>query len=99
VRVPRIPTRLSPYLLISFSGLNPNLSFTPDTLSRVSVICRQVQGLPLAIELAVGWADTLTLRRLPRRLLAVLISRNPKADYPTATAIAARAGFVPRDTL
>jgi predicted ATPase/DNA-binding NarL/FixJ family response regulator len=48
--------------------LEPDLVITPDTLSGVSVICRQVQGLPLAIELAAGWADTLSLEEIAQEI-------------------------------
>src|SRR5262245_55419658 len=32
----------------------------PDQLDAVARICRQLDGMPLAIELAAGWVDTLT---------------------------------------
>jgi len=48
--------------------LEPSLELTPDVLKDASHICRQVQGLPLAIELAVGWADTLTLAEIAEEI-------------------------------
>jgi predicted ATPase/DNA-binding NarL/FixJ family response regulator len=48
--------------------LEPDLRVTPDILNGASLICRQVQGLPLAIELAVGWADTLSLEEIAQEI-------------------------------
>jgi len=41
--------------------LRPDFVPEPDDLSVVAQICRLVDGMPLAIELAAGWVDTLTL--------------------------------------
>jgi non-specific serine/threonine protein kinase len=41
---------------------------TPDVLADAILICRQVQGLPLAIELAIGWADTLSLQEITQEI-------------------------------
>jgi predicted ATPase/DNA-binding NarL/FixJ family response regulator len=48
--------------------LEPDLVITPHTLNSASVICRQVRGMPLAIELAVGWADTLSLDEIAQEI-------------------------------
>lgn len=48
--------------------LESGLLITPDTLADASLICRQVQGLPLAIELAVGWAGTLSLPEITQEI-------------------------------
>lgn len=48
--------------------LQPDLLGTPEVLVGASLICRQVQGLPLAIELAVGWADTLSLQEITQEI-------------------------------
>lgn len=48
--------------------LEPSLLISSDILTRVSLICRQVEGLPLAIELAVGWADTLSLEEIAEEI-------------------------------
>ncbi|HEX5691987.1 MAG TPA: AAA family ATPase, partial [Roseiflexaceae bacterium] len=39
----------------------PDFAPTFDDLGRVARICRLVEGMPLAIELAAGWVDTLAL--------------------------------------
>jgi len=41
--------------------LRPDFVPEQDDLSVVAQICRLVEGMPLAIELAAGWVDTLTL--------------------------------------
>jgi predicted ATPase len=48
--------------------LEPELLITRDVLADASLICRQVQGLPLAIELAIGWADTLSLQEIGQEI-------------------------------
>ncbi len=48
--------------------LEPSLPITPDILADAGLICRQVQGLPLAIELAAGWADTLSLPEIAQEI-------------------------------
>ena len=47
---------------------NPDFSPTPDDLRRVTEICRLLEGIPLALELAAAWLDTLTLPQLQHRL-------------------------------
>jgi predicted ATPase/DNA-binding SARP family transcriptional activator len=39
----------------------PKLAITPDDLTTLSGICRLVEGMPLALELAASWVDTLSL--------------------------------------
>jgi predicted ATPase/DNA-binding CsgD family transcriptional regulator len=48
--------------------VEPELSISPEMLADASLICRQVQGLPLAIELAVAWADTLSLKEIAQEI-------------------------------
>jgi predicted ATPase/DNA-binding NarL/FixJ family response regulator len=48
--------------------LEPDVAITSDTLNSASLICRQVRGMPLAIELAVGWADTLSLDEIAQEI-------------------------------
>jgi predicted ATPase/DNA-binding SARP family transcriptional activator len=44
--------------------IRPDLEFEPDILAEVVRICRLVQGMPLAIILAVSWIETLSLKEL-----------------------------------
>jgi predicted ATPase/DNA-binding NarL/FixJ family response regulator len=48
--------------------LESELLTAPNVLVDAARICRQVQGLPLAIELAVGWADTLSLEEIAQEI-------------------------------
>lgn len=51
-----------------FRRLEPELPVTPQILADASLICRQIRGLPLAIELAVGWADILSLSEIAQEI-------------------------------
>jgi predicted ATPase len=44
--------------------IRPDLEYNPDMLAEVVRICRLVQGMPLAIILAVSWIETLSLEEL-----------------------------------
>jgi DNA-binding SARP family transcriptional activator/predicted ATPase len=41
--------------------VQPHLAVTPEDLPLLLEICRQVDGLPLALELAASWADVISL--------------------------------------
>jgi DNA-binding SARP family transcriptional activator/predicted ATPase len=49
-------------LVESARRVQSNFVITPEDLPVLLDICRQVEGLPLALELAASWADALSLR-------------------------------------
>ena len=62
--------------------VNPTFRLTADNAETVTAICRQLGGLPLAIELAAAWMRTLTPADLLTRLNHVL-SVGGARDLPT----------------
>ena len=50
--------------LESARRVQPGIALPPEDLSVILQICRQVEGLPLALELAASWADTLSLDQI-----------------------------------
>ena len=50
------------------TAVDPGLAYADDDLEDIAAICRRLDGLPLAIELAAGWAGLLP----PRQLLLAL---------------------------
>ena len=49
-------------------GADPSLGLRPDDLEAVAAICRALDGLPLAIELAASRCDLLTLTQIREQL-------------------------------
>jgi predicted ATPase/DNA-binding XRE family transcriptional regulator len=63
--------------------VQPDFGLTPANLPAVTAICRRVDALPLAIELAAPWMKTLTTDDLLRRLEQdVLSSTVGRRDLP-----------------
>lgn len=46
----------------------PDIQITPTNAADVARLCRELEGLPLSIELAAGWAAELTPRQMVARL-------------------------------
>jgi predicted ATPase/DNA-binding CsgD family transcriptional regulator len=44
--------------------VKPNFELQPDDLAHLTQICRLTAGMPLALELAAGWLDTLPLEHI-----------------------------------
>ena len=49
-------------LLLAARRLRPDLILRPEDADSLGRICRLVEGMPLALELAAAWVDTLSLR-------------------------------------
>lgn len=48
--------------------LRPDLALKADDMAYVTTICRQVDGMPLGLELAAAWVDTLSLAEIATEL-------------------------------
>jgi predicted ATPase len=48
--------------------LRPDLTLKADDVAHVTTICQQVEGMPLGLELAAAWADTLSLAEIAAEL-------------------------------
>ena len=63
--------------------VQPDFRLTPRTAPTVSAICRRLDALPLALELAAPWIKVLTAEDLLRRLMHdVLLSTAGPRDLP-----------------
>jgi predicted ATPase/DNA-binding SARP family transcriptional activator/Tfp pilus assembly protein PilF len=62
----------------------PSFAITSSNRAAVAQICRLVEGIPFAIELAVAWLRVLTVEQLAARLSASLrlLSESHQAAYP-----------------
>jgi len=60
----------------------PDFQITPRNAGAVAALCARLEGVPLALELAAGWAQTLTPAQMLDRLedrFALLVSRHKGA--------------------
>jgi predicted ATPase/DNA-binding SARP family transcriptional activator len=51
-------------MVAAMRRLRPTLQLAPESIARVVDICRLVGGMPLAIQLAAAWTDTLSLQEI-----------------------------------
>jgi predicted ATPase/DNA-binding SARP family transcriptional activator len=51
-------------------AVSPDFQITPRNAEAVAQLCNRLEGLPLAIELAAAWAQTLTPAQMLERLIA-----------------------------
>ena len=56
--------------------IRPDLKFDQDRLAKVARICRLVEGMPLAIILAVSWIEALSLDELAETIANNMDSYN-----------------------
>lgn len=50
------------------AAVSPSFALNPDNAAGVARICRALDGIPLAIELAAGWTNVLSLEQVETRL-------------------------------
>jgi predicted ATPase/DNA-binding SARP family transcriptional activator len=65
-------------------GMRPDFQITPHNADAVGALCEKLEGLPLAVELAAGWARMLTPSQILERMehrFELLVSR--KGDRPS----------------
>jgi predicted ATPase/DNA-binding SARP family transcriptional activator len=66
------------------AAVHPDFAIGPDNQAHVTSICRHLDGLPLAIELAAARADTLSPWEIDRYLAdRFTLLGNPREDRPT----------------
>lgn len=62
-------------------GVAAELTLSPEQCARVAEICRRLEGIPLAIELAASRLATMPLERLAAKLdVSILTNKDPTAD-------------------
>ena len=82
------PARISAYAGIALYTdrailAKPDFALTQSNAAAVAALCRRLEGIPLAIEMAAAWAKTLTPAKMLERLerqLDILVSR--RRDLP-----------------
>jgi predicted ATPase len=98
--VPELPG--TPERLLEFAGvqlfvnraqaMRPDFQLTARNVESVVALCRKLEGIPLAIELAAGWVQTLTIPQMLERLenrFDLLVSRRRDISPRHATLRAA----------
>ena len=63
--------------------IQPHFDITPENRPAIVALCRKLDGLPLAIELAAAWSDALPPAEVTSLLdsgLGCLVSRDPSVD-------------------
>ncbi|HIE21737.1 MAG TPA: tetratricopeptide repeat protein, partial [Acidimicrobiia bacterium] len=61
--------------------VNPSFDLTADNAAPIARICRKLDGLPLAIELAAAWVDVLSVAEIEKRLNDPLESLEHRARF------------------
>ena len=61
---------------------DPGFELTTENAAAVGELCRRLEGLPLALELAAGWLRLLTPEQMLKRLFERLESRGSLVDLP-----------------
>ena len=55
-------------MLVAARRLRPDFVLLPDEADSLAQICRLVEGMPLAVELAAAWVDSLSLKSIAAEL-------------------------------
>ena len=76
---------------------DPGLVVDDPTANDIGRICRRLDGLPLAIELAAAWARVLSIGAIAERLDARMLSSAPGPDRRRSLAAAIEASYAQLD--
>lgn len=72
---------------------SPELEPTPATLEAIAELCRRVEGMPLALELAATWLRALRLEALLAQLDRTLASLSPESRLDQRSGLEAILGY------
>lgn len=63
-----LDTAAAALFVMAARRLRPDFNLLPDEAPTLAAICRQTEGMPLALELAASWIDTLSLAGIAAEL-------------------------------
>lgn len=101
-QLPGTPERLTEFAGIQLfieraQAVRPDFQLTPRNVAAVTELCRRLDGLPLALELAAAWAQILTpvqmLERLTNRFQMLVNRRRDQSSHHRSLHAAINASF------